>query len=201
MVLGGMKLLRGLYERAVTLGYIAKNPEKATAFLEYHHVHVGKQFNHAARFLDMKEYFSSDMIEQINKSYQEAKLKYQEVTCKKCGTSKTRFSWSELDLPGMAKEAGLDGLYRECYYEPTLQAHSTVSSLFARLSIDDNGLLIFNGCAQHDWTDLTLIAAHNVILQVIETVNNHFKLNMEKQVQERIQDFKIVWTNRTFPPS
>jgi hypothetical protein len=41
--IGGMKLLRGLYERATTIGYIAKNPRKADQFLEYHHVHLGKQ--------------------------------------------------------------------------------------------------------------------------------------------------------------
>jgi hypothetical protein len=66
--IGGMKLLRGLYERAVTLGYIVKNPQKADQFLEYHHVHVGKLFNHAKRFLPMDKYLPHDIIEQIQNS-------------------------------------------------------------------------------------------------------------------------------------
>ena len=45
--IGGLKILRGLYERAVSLGYIADNPNQAEPFLEYHHIQKGKMINHA----------------------------------------------------------------------------------------------------------------------------------------------------------
>lgn len=192
---GGMKLLRGLYERAVTLGYIAKNPQKAEQFLEYHYVHRGKQFNHAKSLL--KKSLPSEMIEEIQDTYNKAKRKYQEVVCKKCGTSRTRFSWSELDLPSMAHKVGLERLYRECYYEPTLQAHATVSSLMTRMRISDNGQVAFDESAGHEWVDPTLVGAHNIILRVLDMENSYFKMGLEKEIQERSMDFKLVWDSET----
>ena len=46
---GALKILRGLYERTVTAGYISKNPQEAELFLEYHFVHKGKMLNHRPR--------------------------------------------------------------------------------------------------------------------------------------------------------
>lgn len=197
--IGGMKLLRGLYERVVTLGYIVKHPQKADQFLEYHHVHVGKQFNHAKRFLPMDKYLPQYRIEQIQNSYNKAKEKYQEVICKKCKTNRTRFSWSELDLLSMAREAGLDRLYQECYYAPTLQAHSTVSSLIARMITKDNGQLTFDEGAQHEWADQALIGALNIILCVLDLENSYFKMGLAEEIQERVNDFMLIWDKKDKP--
>jgi hypothetical protein len=191
--IGGMELLRGLYERAVTIGYIAKHPQKADQFLEYYYVHVGKQFNHAKRVLPMDKYLSKAQIEQIVGAYENTKEKYKEVVCKKCGTRRTRLSWSELDLLSMAREVGFDGLYRECYYEPTLQTHSTVASLAARMTIKEDGQLLFDEGAQRTHADLALIGAHNVLIRVLDLENDHFKMGLEREIQECEKDFMLVW--------
>jgi len=191
--IGGMKLLRGLYEKAVTLGYIARKPEKAQQFLEYHYVHQGKQFNHANQVFPMSKYLTASQIEQIQSGYKKAKDKYQEVVCEKCGTTRTRFSWSELDLLSMAREAGLHTLYLQCYYDPTLQAHATVSSLTARMKLRDNGQLAFDEGAQREKADLALTGAHDIILHVLGAVNEYFKMGLEEEIQERLADFMYIW--------
>jgi len=191
--IGGMKLLRGLYERAVTLGYIAKNPGKAEEFLEYYHVHQGKYFNHANKVFQMSKYLSAEQIAQIQSEYKKAKEKYQEIVCKKCGTCRTRFSWSELDILSMAQRAGLDKLYLQCYYEPTLQAHATVSSLTARMKIRENGQVTFDEGAQHEKADWALIGAHNIILYILDVENDYFKMGLQEEIQERFNDFKLIW--------
>lgn len=191
--IGGMKLLRGLYEKAVTLGYIAKNPDKAEQFLEYHYVHQGKHFNHAKKLFAMSELLSPPQIKQIETAYKKTKQKYQEVLCKKCGTTRTRLSWSELDLLSMAREAGLDKSYLQCYYDPTLQAHTTVSSLASRLKLKENGHVTFDEGAQHEKADVALIGSHQVILYVLDTENRYFKMGLENQIQERFADFIYMW--------
>ncbi|MCX5886548.1 MAG: DUF5677 domain-containing protein [Proteobacteria bacterium] len=191
--IGGMKLLRGLYERAVTLGYIAKKPDKAEQFLEYHYVNQGRQFNHANEVFPMDKHLSSEQIEQIQSEYKRTKEKYQEVLCKKCGITRTRFSWSELDLQSMAREAGLCDLYLMCYYDPTLQAHATISSLIARTKLKENGQMTFDEGAQHEKAKLALIGAHNIILYVLDVVNKYFKMGLEDEVQERFADFNYIW--------
>lgn len=190
---GGMKLLRGLYEKAVTLGYIAKNPEKAEQFLDYHNVHQGKLLNHAKQVFPMGKYLSASQIDEIQSAYRRTKDKYQEVLCEKCGTTRTSFSWSELDLLSMAREAGLHKLYLQCYYDPTLQAHTTVSSLIARLRLGDNGQVSFDEGAQHEKADLALVSAHNVILYVLDTENRYFKMGLESEIQDRFEDFMNIW--------
>ena len=191
--IGGMKLLRGLYEKAVTLGYIAKNPDKAEQFLEYYYVHQGKHFNHAKKVFAMDEFLSSSQIEQIESAYEKAKQKYQEVLCKKCGTTRTWISWSELDLLSMARKAGLDKLYLQCYYDPTLQAHTTFSSLASKLKVKENGHVSFDESPQHDRADVALIGAHQVILHVLDTENGYFKMGLENEIQELFMDFMYVW--------
>lgn len=191
--IGGMKLLRGLYEKAVNMGYIAKNPDKAEAFLEYHYIHQGKHFNHAKQVFRMDELLSLSQIEQIETAYSKAKKKYQEALCKKCGTTRTRLSWSELDLLSMARVAGLDKFYLHCYYDPTLQAHTTFSALVSRLKVKEDGQVSFDEGAQHDKADLALIAAHQVILYVVDTENNYFKMGLENEIQGRFADFMCVW--------
>ena len=188
---GATKLLRGLYERAVTLGYIAKYPHKAGEFLDYYHVHRGKQFNHAKSLL-AKE-LPTEMIEEIQDSYKKAKEKYQEVVCKKCGTRRTRLSWSELDLLSMAREVGLEGLYSLCYYNPTLQVHGTASALFSRMKIGETGQITFDESAQHDWADLALIGAHHIILYILDKENDYFKMGLQGEIKRRFEDFKLVW--------
>ena len=190
---GGMKLLRGLYEKAVTLGYVAKYPDKAEQFLEYHYVHQGKHFNHAKKVFAMDELLSPSQIEQIESAYKETRQKYQEVLCKKCGTTRTRLSWSELDLLSMAREAGLDKLYLQCYYDPTLQAHTTFSSLASRLRLKENGQVTFDEGAQHEKADVALKGAHHVILYVLDTENSYFRMALENEIQKRFADFMYVW--------
>jgi hypothetical protein len=191
--IGGMKILRVLYERAVTLRYIAKNPKKAEDFLDYHHVHLGKLFNHARRIFGNDMKLSSEQIADIQSNYDAMKEKYKEIFCAKCGSTRIRMSWSELDILSMAREAELDNLYLQCYYEPLLQAHTTVSSLIYRLKWRGDYGLTFDEGAQHKKADLTLIAAHNLILYVIKVVNEYFKMGLDDEIEKCFEDFLLVW--------
>ncbi len=114
---GALKILRSLYERAVTLGYIAKHPDQAETFLEYHHIHKGKMLKHAKKFLgeflDQIPPKEIKNIEELHKRYED---KFQEPICKKCNKYRTRFSWSPLDLYSMAKKADMEQLYFAGYY-------------------------------------------------------------------------------------
>jgi hypothetical protein len=47
---GSLKILRGFFERVVTIIYISENKDEAKQFLEYHYIHRGKMLTHAERF-------------------------------------------------------------------------------------------------------------------------------------------------------
>lgn len=193
---GGLKIVRGLYERAVTSGYIAKHPNEAESFLEYHFIHKGKMLNHARSFTDVNKEIPKEEIEETQKLYRKFKEKFKEPLCKECGTYKTQFSWSKLDTASMARKIGLDSLYFPGYYYPTLQTHATPSSLMSRLIIKGQNNVSFDEKAQQGWADRALIVAHNIILRVIMIQNTYFNLQIDNEIEDRKNDFTSIWGNK-----
>lgn len=194
--LGGLKILRGLYERTVTAGYISKCPNEAELFLEYHFIHKRKMLNHAKKFFgNIEDQVDSKEIEDTEQQYRKFKDKFNEPICKKCKTYRIRFSWSSLDLLSMAKKAelNLDDLYFPGYFFPTLQTHATPSSLMSRLKIKDNGTVSFDEGFQRGWAERTLVAAHNILLRVMLIQEAHFNLGFDAEIKERGNDFMEIW--------
>jgi hypothetical protein len=190
---GGLKIIRGLYERAVTSGYIAENPSEAETFLEYHFIHKGKMLHHAREFIDINKRMTKSEIEETERRYAEYKEKFKEPLCKKCGTYRTKFSWSELDTASMAQKIGLGNLYFPGYFYPTLQTHATPSSLMARLIMHDEDNASFDESSQREWADTALITAHNIIISVLKIQNIYFTLMLDNEIKDRENDFAAVW--------
>lgn len=199
---GGLKILRGLYERTVTAAYISKNPEEAKQFLEYHFIHQGKMLNHAKSFFgNFEDQIDRNEIEDAEKKYTLYQQQFKEPLCKKCKTYRTRFSWSTLDLLSMAKKADfdLDNLYFPGYFFPTIQTHATPSSLMSRLKIKEDGNISFVVDSQRGWSERALLAAHNILLRVMLIQDKHFNLGLDAEIEERGNDFMATWSdaNRT----
>jgi hypothetical protein len=63
---GALKLLRSCYELTVTCGYLAKNPDQVTAFLDFHHVSERRALNHFRNLgVDPSTFLPAPSIEQI----------------------------------------------------------------------------------------------------------------------------------------
>ena len=193
--IGGLKILRGLYERVVTLGYISDNPNQAEPFLEYHHIHKGKMLIHAEKIFDLEKDIDAKELVTAKENYKIYKDKFQEIDCKICKTKRTMFSWSKLDTLSMAQKIGLDGLYFPGFFYPTLQAHATPTSLMARIKVRENGNISFDEGAQHEWASKSLITAHNLMIYVLMIQNTYFKLNIDSEIEERRNDFQEMWAD------
>lgn len=200
--IGGHKLLRGLYERAVTAAYLVQYPEEVDAFLRYNKVHLGKMLNHTAQLFDLKELFAVEKIDEIRRDYEEAKREFQEPLCKACGTTRTQMSWSKLDIGAMAKKAdeGLAKLYLQCYFMPTLHSHSTMRALFSQMTHSEGGSgLTFDDQAQREHVDEALRAAHLLILMAIDTQSIHFKLGLNEEIAQCRGDWAEAWGRGSLP--
>lgn len=192
---GALKILRGLYERAVTAAYLAKYPDEVDSFLDYHQVHMGKLINHAAELFDLRRLFSEDKLAEIRERYEEAKQHFQEPLCKKCGTTRTQFSWSKLDVGTMAKKADeyLAKLYLDCYFLPTLQTHATFHALSAQARHSEAGGLTYDDNAQREAVDGAFRGAHLTMLLALGTQNRYFNLGLDEELGERRGDFAEAW--------
>ena len=102
---GAQKLLRGLYERAVTTAHLIQHPEDVETYLNYHHVAQHKLLGRVIE-IHGPEAVSEDRRTETERLYEEVKANYMITTCKVCGTTRMNHTWNKLDVVSMAKNAG-----------------------------------------------------------------------------------------------
>ncbi len=191
---GSFKILRGLYERVVTISYISKNKNEAEGFFNYRYVQERKLFEHGKAFFgDIEKYFGKKNIEKSMKNYEAHKNEFKYTVCKKCKKTGIMHSWSKLDLASMAKKVDLHELYFPGYLVPTLHAHATNLSFFSRIKYSPKNGYSFNESSQPDAADKSLITAHNLIIRLLRIQNEYFNLNCDSKIDELSNDFGIIW--------
>jgi hypothetical protein len=78
----GQKLLRGLYERAVTLRYRHEHPEEIEDFMDFYHVSQRKLMIVCKNAMG-EEIFPTEMAADIEKEYRRVKDKFMVTDCEK----------------------------------------------------------------------------------------------------------------------
>ena len=191
--------IRGMYERAVTAEYLHKNPDEVDAFLNYHHIAGYKMLKQIQATMGT-DVLSPEQTKRVEENYQEHKAQFMVSDCKKCGTFRVNHNWSKLDFVTMALRTSLGPLIVPDYYLPTRQIHSTIGAVFSRLEVDGAGGLVFKETAQRSEADDALMAAHGLILSVIELQKNHFKIQaLEEPLQTCLADYSTIWKKLPSP--
>jgi hypothetical protein len=193
--IGAQKILRGLYERAVTMMFLSENPGDVTAFLNFHLVAQRKLLTVMQQTFG-PEVVSKNDADRTESEYRAVKDDYMVTDCKKCDTKKLNHTWhKKLDLVSMAHKTPLGRLIVAGYYLPMGETHSTVRSLLSRIEGTQSGGLGFKAEAQPKEADMALVTAHNIMMGVLKTQKDYFKLDsLEQPLQTCIQDFLRVWS-------
>jgi len=189
------KILRGLYERAVTMMYLIDHPDEVQSFLGYHHVAEHKLMqavleNHGEGAV------SKEVKEEREKQFNAVRENYMIDDCKECGTKKRmNHTWSKLDIVSMAKKTPwLKKYLVSGYYIPMSYTHSTVHSMLARLEEAPEGGMSFNPDAQPKQADDSLKTAHILVLHVIREQHKHFKLDDPQKLRKRAEgEYPEIW--------
>jgi hypothetical protein len=140
---GAQKLLRALYERAVTMAFLAENPGEVEAFLDYHAIAQHKLAT-AIRNTMGENVLKKEQAEETEREYLRVKDAYQVTDCARCGTKRLNHTWHKLDIVSMAKKTIFEDLIVAGYYLPMGHAHSTVRALISRLEDTESEGLGFN---------------------------------------------------------
>jgi hypothetical protein len=189
---GALRLLRSLYERAVTMAFLSDNPNEVDSFLNYHAVAQHKLMRVMQDSFGI-EVLPAEVVEKTERDYAGVKADYQVTDCPKCGTKRVNHTWHKLDVVSMAKKTIFGPLIVPGYYYPMSHVHSTVHALLSRLETVGGGLG-FRPDLQPEEADKALITAHNIVLGVIETQKKFFHLDqLETPLQTCLQDFKDIW--------
>jgi hypothetical protein len=189
------KLVRSMYEYAVTLRYLHEHPDEAETFLNYHRVQQDKLINRMIETFG-ESVLPADQIAEIRSKAAAVKEDFMVPVCKHPGTKmRLNHTWNKMDFVAMAKKTGeLGKLIVPGYYLPLRHAHPTFGGLTERLKIV-NGQLGLKAEAQPEIVDPSLLTAHSCMLDALNVQSQQFKIaGLEEAVHVCYRDFLRVWS-------
>ena len=181
--LGAMKVLRSLYERAVTARHLHLHSEQTDDFIDFFWVNAAKLNKRIQEaygdsffdaFPDQKEKFK-----EIEEQRAAVKERFQVTICKKCEKKGGNYTWSKEDFVTLASKVGELGkpLYiLVAYYLPTEQAHSTMQALLSRLGQTQEAGVTFDHEPKRREADLVFHVALFILLDVLRLQYEHFNI-------------------------
>lgn len=195
--IGAHKLVRGMYERAVTARYLMDHPDEIDNFLEYHRV-SDHRFLMTAEESTGRSLFSPEQVKKIKEDYESVKDQFVIPKCKTCGTTRMNHTWSKVDIVSMARMTkNLWPFVLPGYYIPMREGHSTVGAIFSRLDPVTEDGLVFGGDAQRDRADTALFTAHMILIETFQLQREFFKIEeLESIIQTCISDYREIWKDK-----
>ncbi len=192
--IGGLKILRGMYEEAITALYLHAVPDEAENFLDYYWVAQHK-LTQAVIETFGETALPKDKLEETRAMYVQVRDKFMVSACKECGAKRVNHTWSKLNFVAMAKVVGTLGKFIvPAYYLPTQHTHATVRSILSRLEEVENGGVTFTGLAQRKEADDALKFGHLITLNVLRLQKEHFSLEFLNQNLEALgKDYIDIW--------
>jgi hypothetical protein len=188
------KLVRSMYEYAVTLHYLHEHPDEAETFLAYHLVQQDKLLSRVIETFG-ESILPADQVAQIRRKAAEVKGDFMVPICEHPGAKmRLNHSWNKLDFVAMAQKTDdLGKLIVPGYYLPMRHAHPTFGGLTERLEVVD-GHMGLKAEVQPEIVDRALRTAHNCMLDTLNVQNQHFKIEgFEKAMEVCYRDFVRVW--------
>lgn len=190
---GAQKILRGFWEKAVTLEHLIAHPEDFDDFMDFHHITDYKLFKSVQDILG-PDTLPAKIIEENAAAYALVKERFMITGCKECGAKRLNHTWNKLDVVSMSKKTRMLGqIVNQAYYIPMRHTHSTASSFVMRLERNTEALS-FNPDAQRKESDSALRTAHLIVLEILDMQINYYKLDQfrdELAVCE--EDFKTAF--------
>ena len=193
-----MQILRGMFERTVTLSYLHNHPDEIQLYWDYFWVDRHKLLS---RLLEQypeeqrPDWISQESIDETKAKYNEVKKDYQ-VTCKKCGTPRTNHTWSKKDMVTMAKDEGFPFEFIQMgYYMPLEEAHPKVGGILQRIEEKDDQTLGYKKSPEPVKADALLTVTHWLVLKMLDVVKAHFRVDtLEELLSQCWKDFEEIET-------
>ncbi len=185
--IGSMKVLRGMYEKAVTADYLMQNHKEAVCFLAFHRVQDHKLKSSLRRNSD-GESAELSLAKRFRQKV-EWKFKFKQESCKTCGKTPMP-SWTKKSIKELSESSKylLGDYYGFCYQAGTLHSHATLHGLAARLSMAKSGALSLEPTQEAQYVYLSLYYGHLLVLVTLHILDDQFSLGMRDNLNDWNED-------------
>ncbi len=187
--IGALKLLRGIYERAVTARYVSGHPKEATDFIEYYWMILER--------MDKDSIASRGVPFHNSEDFETIKSHVRGIRSRHKGQSERKDfrSWSKKSFKTLAQEdANLWKLYVPAYLIPTFETHATVTNIMSRVLKNNPGGLVPDAAPKRKHAWQALYWGHQVLLECLSLQAIHFDLNeLERKLEICREDCVLIW--------
>ncbi len=189
--IGAYKILRGLYEKVVTLGYLVKHPSEIQRFYEYEIVQRRRLVNRVKKDPHMRTRLTGTEYRETEEAYETVKGKFLDAR----GRS---LSWTPLDMYSLAMKAGhdLEKISIPAYVIPTYKIHATVSDLADRKVPQGDGTFKFNNGPQEQYADSALITATAILMTALAIHEDYFRFGLRAEIEQLRLSFARSYEGR-----
>ncbi len=172
--LSAKQILRGMFERVVTLSYLAKHPDEIDLFNDFFTIDQYKRVQNYERREPGE--FSRKVVEETKQRFEEVKDKYTITDCRMCKTKRLNHMWSKKNLIAMAEELGFSvDLIDVAYYRSLEEAHPKIDALFSRTKQEGDSVS-YNERPGIEEADDTVLTAALLQLKIFEVLREYFNL-------------------------
>ncbi len=177
---GALKLLRSLFERTVTLKYLAQNREEVQAFLAFDAADWNAVLSGIEKRYGIKA--KAETLTRFDAAAKDVRDKFRQEPCEKCRMRK-QTSWTPRSSLELAQKTGLEYLHFEAFVLPSKFIHTTYFGT-RHLSRE-------SPTPMHN----TLKATHALAVETILVHQRYFKGDplVSPLALEAVQGFFRVW--------
>jgi len=162
---GASKLLRGLYERAVALAYMVKDPAKAERFARFAAVQEHKALKDALKVTTEEQWNevmgSGNTAAEIRNRFETVKEEFEQT----------------------------DTYYLMAYANANLEIHATLASALREDNRDQDA----RRTQRREQADTALFCAAMLLVEVLRSQNTLFALNLSDELQVTEEAIATVW--------
>ena len=190
---GASKLLWGLYERAVALAYMVKEPAKIDRFIKFAAIQEHKALNDALKITTEAEW---DAVMGRENTAAEIRCRFDTVKAeffqsgKNSKRQRPSVSW-DLDVASMVKKVGapFDLYYLGAYTTANFQIHASLASAMREDNKDKESRRV----RRLDQADFALFCSVMLLVEVIRSQNTLFALSLDVELQDVESAVAKVW--------
>ena len=190
---GASKLLRGLYERAVALAYMVKEPAKTDRFAKFAAVQEHKALNDALKISTEQAWDAvmgpGNTAAEIRSRFDAVKAEFGQ-TGKSSKRKRPAITW-DLDVASMVRRVGapFDMYYLGAYTTANFEIHATLASAMREDNKDKNA----RRAQRLGQADFALFCSAMLLVEVIRSQNTLFALSLDNELQATEDAVAKVW--------